>query len=404
MKVARILLSPLALISLVACGGGGSTSSTPPPTPPSVLQTGNIKMQTGVIAPPKSLAMDMIPLGAAAAAVTLDPSTVQLDMSFAASQSGAFVAGNSTIPMTTVTFNMSTVVGGVTVGSNGVSQTFQPTDLSILPGSALTGPATTLSSWGSMGLFMAQFSAGASTVINMTPRSQALTTVDEIVVRLGNPEYTLADASGNQGTLECSPHFIYNGSLYCANQNTLNNPFGNMQYILFIPASKIGRGVSFFVPNGNSVDDPIANGTDVKSSTNLNVTDPSTWVAKDPLSWAKEPGCAGLASVIDQVAGSDRTTAAWLNMAKYFQAYFIKFYAAYSTMFNMNGSLGNLGGNSAAFEIISLDDSTPMTLTGDYTLKLNYDPAGSTYTLDNGVLTLMSNPPLNFTTTVSLDS
>ena len=98
-----------------------------------------------------------------------------------------------------------------------------------------------------------------------------------------------------------------------------------------------------------------------------------------------------------------------LDLATYFQNYFIKYYMAGTTMFN--GPLGVLGGAqmSKAFIIIALNDlpnglgttPVPMALDGTSVLNMIWNDTNTTYSLNGQVLELEGNPPISFTATVS---
>jgi hypothetical protein len=143
---------------------------------------------------------------------------------------------------------------------------------------------------------------------------------------------------------------------------------------------------------------------------------PREWLAKDTTAWISDPGCAGLSAAITRFINNwpaaQGTAPTFASLAEYFQNYFIKFYAANSTMFNnpgyvdINGDLTDFGilgntGTSASFEIIALDDAEgPMSLSGNYTINLMFEPTGSSFDLTSGILDLTGTPPIQFTTSI----
>jgi hypothetical protein len=340
--------------------------------------------------------------------VTIDPSAIQFQFGMAGSQSGSLVCGY-TGSLVTVSFDVTTDVNGVTVGANGVSEMFDKTDPSII-NSTLTGPASFPAGNGTPGIFMTRFDPNGTMLINVTNDlknlSKTLPLGNEMALRFANPTEPLVDASGNTATIVMGPHFFYDNALYSDATNnltlsTIAKAAQDFQYILFVPATKIGLGSSFTVLGPNTVIDPVTSDL-VDATAGWAMTDPSTWVAKDTVAWISDGGCVGLASVIDAVAGTDRSNQAWKDLAAYFQAYFIKFYKARSTMFNNPKGILGATEHPATFEIIALDDITngPIDFDKKSTLTILHHPADSTYTLTNGTLDLSGNPPLKFSTMV----
>lgn len=400
-------LAPLALsFTLISCGGGGGGSATDPAV------NGTFKIQTGVKSAAQLVSRSRLSAGARTEGMlAIDPSSLEFDLAVRAHEGGTLVAGYSHTPDTTLEFSVSTTVDGVTVGSNGVSQTFPPTDPSIIQ-NALEGPAT-VPSGNSIGLFMTRFAASDSTVMDVVAKGDAsgLPQVDEIVLRTAGSVQPLVDADGHHGTLVTGPHFFAGGVLYSDTTGNLklNSTSGtaqNFQYIFFLPASRVGAGKSFFVASPNTVISPVTNdygaSTDPSDSSTWSYNDPSLWVPKGTTAWISDPGCAGLAAVIDSIAGTDRSAQSWMNMADYFKVFFTKFYAARSTMFQPNGILGSTY-DSATFEIVALDDSNgPMALTGQSTINLIYDPSASVCDLASGILDITGTPPISFSASVAV--
>jgi hypothetical protein len=369
----------------------------------------------------------------------INPATVELDFGIAGNQGGTLVAGYSQFPYQfvantvdahTVSFDPTAIDpnNGATIGASGVSESFLPTDPSIITPNALTGPATfnPFANEGdgtaTPGIFMARFAAAASTTMTLAPESTTLTQIDEIVLRLANPQNPLVDAFGNTASIICDPHLFYAGTRYSADDNNLsvagspggNSGVNNLQYLLFVPASMIGANANAVVFGPNTVIDPVTN--DLETPGSWTNSAPKTWLAKDTTAWINDPGCAGLSaaitSFISNWPAAQGNPPAFASLAQYFQNYFIKFYAADSTMFNNPGApdptcLGILGntGTSASFEIIALDDSRgPMSLSGNYTINLMFDPTSGSYGLAGNTLSLTGNPPVQFTTSIVSNS
>ena len=423
MKYHAALLLPLVL----CCGGngGGSTASTPPTAGTFQISTGVITSSEATLsdASLNSGRMDFQPSNPGMIA----PASVKLKFSIAAHQGGSFVAGYSGRAWRTLEFNLSTKVNGVTVGSNGVSQTFTKDDPSINPnGNNLTGDATfAYQDQQQIGLFMAQISATNSTVMSVVAKQDASRLpngIDEVVLRLGNPTDPLKDASGNTAWLVGSPHFFIGPDMYSdATANlTVATQYRvrDFQYILFMPSSKIGANASFFVTGTNTVIDPVTGdygpATDPSDASTWQYVSDDYWTIKPVAQWIDDPGCAGIVQVINTITGTSPVNYAaadptWQSLAAYFQAYFVKFYSGRSTMFQPHGTLGNLDGNgilgntstSASFEIVALDDSNgPMAINSNSTLSILYDAAKTTYAVSNGILDVSGTPPLRFVTKV----
>jgi hypothetical protein len=443
----RVLCISPVLLALVACGGGGSstvpnptattTAATPPVTP-------SFKIQTSIKSAATTPSARLNALFASPDA-SITNTDVAFGFAFEARQSGAMVVGYSAKPDWSMSFNVSTLASdGTTVlgwdgsqSSQGVSETFAISDPAIvLPAhaTALVGPTAAISypQGSDYGIFMTRFQPTGSTLLNVTSSSTTTESVDEIVVRLANPTESLVDTSGNPATLVSGPHFIYNGTLYTDSTGygsprnlslgsgaTTATPFANFQYIFFMPASKIGAGASFSVLGTNTVISPVTGDFDTTLPAPY-MTPSSTWQPKDVGTWLTDTGCAGILAVVQGVNGETLNpsvaaaslTVADLALGGYFQAFFTKFYAADSTMFNnTHGRLGNNGSLSATFEIIALDDSAgPMSLTAGATLNLVFDPTAATYDLASGtngnntvsnILNLQGNPPIKFTTSIS---
>jgi hypothetical protein len=345
---------------------------------------------------------------------SVNAAQIQLLIGIAANQGGTLVTGYSATANTTDSYNVTTTINdglnnGITLGYGGVSQIFAANDPSFLPGVGTIAGSGTVGS-NPLGLFMATFASAGTTTLAMTAATHSLSQVDEVVLRTANSVQPMT----NGGTLVTCPHVTYNGTMYTDENQSLavngqGGQFGYMQFILFAPASKIGANESYFVSGTYTVIDPVTNDTNGGPTGNLNRTDPSTWVAKDPIAWINDPGCAGLLTAINSMAGtSDQTNANWKALVSYWQAYFIKFYAGLSTMFNNNsgphgeGWLGSGSQASASFEIIALDDSKgPLQTNGNSSLGLIWDAGNTTYTLNNSVMNVVGQPPIMFTTTVS---
>jgi hypothetical protein len=422
----------LSLGSLVACSSRSGGNDAPIASP----QVPGLTLKTGFTSQSISNAM-LHSLANPAAAIA--PATLEFDFGIAGNQGGTLVAGYSQLPYQfvpntvdahTVSFDPTTIDPntGATIGANGVSESFLPTDPSIITPTALTGPATfnAYANGGdgqaTPGIFMARFAAAASTTMTLTPESTSLTQVDEVVLRLANPQNPLVDASGHTANIICDPHFFASGTRYSADDGNLSvggtatgpSGVGNIQFIFFVPSSMIGANANRVVVGPNTVIDPVTNDLVAPGSWTMNP--PKLWLAKDTTSWINDPGCAGLSAAITSFItnwpAAQGNPPAFATLATYFQNYFIKFYAANSTMFNNPGlldgtGLGILGntGTSASFEIIALDNANgPMSLSGNYTINLVFDLDSNSYDLTASTLNLAGNPPIKFTTSIVSNS
>jgi hypothetical protein len=358
----------------------------------------------------------MAPTGA----VSVNPTDLTLLFGLMTNQTGALVCGY-TGSRDSQAFDISVVTpSGATVKAGTASQTFPYTDPSIL-NNTLMGTGSIDSMPGQpFSLFMAEFSASGSTVMNMTPgfyyggvavggmSNGSLTQVDEMMIRCTQNSMAITDASGNKGTLVTSPHFVGADGMYCDLNKSLSvnglTSFAPIGYFMFMPASKIGIGANFFV-TGAGVVDPVANGADYDKTGNP--TNPATWTLKDPLAWINDPKCAGLLAVANQVVASNPSTNL-LAVATYFESYFAKFDAAQSALFD--SVTGNLVGDDGliSFSIIALDDlpngagttPVPMPLNNHSTIDLVWDATNTAYALNSGVLDLEGAPPIQFATAV----
>jgi hypothetical protein len=330
---------------------------------------------------------------------------VQFNFGLAANQGRTLVVSNSGAD-TTQEYFVSTVINGQTVGSNGVSETFDANNLSVINSVGMTGPGSINLGSQTPGVFMARFGPNVSTTMTMSAANTTLTSMDEMMLRLANPEYPLSDGATGTANIVTAPHLYYNGKLYAPRVDTADHvqihpenltvdatahSLMDMQYIFFVPSSKIGINNSYFVQGGTVQGTPAG----TFDYNNLGVYDPtgltdSEWMTKSP----------GLSAAIDYFVanGAPMTRDA---MIAYFRTFFAKFMG--TTMFGSLHTLGNTS-NPSPFEIIAMD-STP--LSGSSVLNLTYDADNSSFNYDPNTdsmnITGVSSgaPPIKFTTTVT---
>ncbi len=376
--------------------------------------SGTFKIRTGMVSSSATLR------GLKEPSVLIQPDVLQFNVGIPATQGGTLMASTSS-GTTVQQFYLSTLApDGKTIwGYGGPSESFLPTDASVVNAhGGFTGGSIDLGAAGMTapgpGVFMARFGLGVTTEMSVKAQlqTQMLTQVDEIVLRLANPEYPLKDAAAGTANVVTAPHFHYsngatttlfapetslpNGQRLFAENLTANgtaHALVDMQYLFFVPASKIGAGQSCFVFGGTSI-------VGTTTYANLGVFDPTglsvaDWIKKSP----------GLAKALDQFAGSDRTTQRWLGLAAYFNAYITKFMGYGSSIYfsPVTHTLG-ITNYPSPFEIIALDDANgPMSLAGFATLNLSYnpDPLGTRYTLSGTTLDVSGTPPIKFYTSVS---
>ncbi|GEM_PF-2696483 len=365
-------------------------------------------------------------LGAAAGSVVMGlqaptvmpASTLRFEVGIPATEGGTFTVSNTnTANIQYVALTTLASDGQTLLGKDGVSETFLATDPAVLNiHSGFTSGSLDLAEMGMSApgpsVFMARFGAGATMDITAQLRAQStpVTSVNEMVLRLGNPEYSLKDSGSGKANVVTGPHFIDSstGTLYSPltttpdrtvlhtenlTANGQDYAFLGMGYIFFVPASKIGQGQSCYVFGGSNASGEV-------DYTKLGMYDPtglsvSEWILRSP----------GLAKALDQFAGSDRTTTRWTNLATYFKGYVEKFMGTEPPI-HFSPTSRSLGtkGYASPFEIIALDDTNGLlSLDGNATLNLKVDlnATGLTYTLDGGKLNVAGTPPLRFMTTVT---
>lgn len=424
-----------AFLTLIACGGGGNASQ---PTT-GVTQSFSIKCTSSPQAPKMTASSDMIEGLAAPAvsqAVVVNPLDVDFTIGFMGNSNAVITASDSDQNFV-LSFGVSTVKDGVTLGYKGVSETLSSTDPSIpnIDNWRLSPGQTASIDWakagvntatGDPGFFNCKFSSTTGTALKVTT-ANGLTSAKQlnefVISMVPFNSLPLKTASGETGGFVSAPRF-FTGNPYTM-YSDVSGPNGTsnlhvttatstelvykIQSILFIPKSKLPAVVqntfTSAIVQYPSVVNPVKN--DAPSgyvSGAYTPTDPTTWTLVDAATWNSNPNNAGILQVVDILCGTDRTTQSWLNTALYFQNYFAKFYRAQSTKFNtpdVNGLFTmNVG---ASFEIVVFDDVTsgPLLLNGTSTLNLNFDAANTTYSIDNSIMTVTGNPPIKFDTSVT---
>ncbi len=346
-------------------------------------------------------------------------STTVLQFAFGmkGAQSGALVAGNSKDTTDSVINYRVNLKGpnGELWGDTGVSQPFSLPNPHVLSADSTPRVVTP-----QVGTFVVTTETTSPLpLILKTGESNPITSVNEIVMRLGSDE----GFGSSDLTYISSPHFVYTTEAGVA--ITYSNPGNNLmvngqklkdlEYFLFVPASVVGVGFNYIASGDHMVANPVLNDEVNNQGSFVNPTSAWTlnpnWITDDVDNFA-------LFAMIDKLAGTDSSTrhasSRWNSLAQYFQRYFAKFYRAGSTMFNIHdntlndygpipGGLGNNGHSS--FLLIALDDSQgPIELGSQATISVSYDPSGSKFTLTNGVMDVTGAssgaPPLKFLTKV----
>ena len=352
-------------------------------------------------------------------------------------QSGNIVASNSSDTLqgntsnTTITYKVYTSPdGGTTLwGGNGHMQTFTTSDpnLKLETGTQLGIPL----SWPNFadgengmltgpGAFMVTFSPTDSTQLVVVPTENPanITSIDEIVLRMY--AYTMQfdsdgviGAGGNGitgGSVIVQPHFLYDdGSgvkpYYCGQNLTVNgsqSAFSDVQYIAFLPSSVVGEGFNYLLTSGSdgTVSNPVL-GDEMElipGSTNSSqfVNEPSTWTINE--NWINLPGNDGLFTMIDSIAGTDRTQDSWKNKAIYFRNFFAKYYKALCMMF-YSGSPAHW-----SVQIIALNPDSQgrsaLDISNGESLQVVYDNSEAFFALNGDTLELTASPALKFEATV----
>jgi hypothetical protein len=325
------------------------------------------------------------------------------------SQSGTMVAGYSgSEDFSYVGFRLSAIArdGETLLGWEGEPERFVLPDPSIhvYEGSFPAGTEV----W-SPEAFIARFTPTGSTSLIASrddSSSSSLEYIDEVVFRVSSNGLAVVDSAGNQipGVIvDTAPHFVVddgtNLARYSEQDATLtvaggSLEFTNLEYIVFVPASKVGANFNWFVQYENAVRNPILDDSIDSSEWEL---DP-TWIDDSSAN-------AGLFAMIDEITGitdpADRAQdSTWLELAQYFQRVFAKFYVARSTMFNINGLLGS-SNTGSSFQVIALDDAGgPIPLGEDAVLGITYKIDRAELTESEGVLDLVAEPILEFSTAV----
>lgn len=393
----------MVLTFALACGGGGGSTTSGTPNTPST-GTG-FTLKTGVKG--SSASGIVVAGGAKAALATQVPaSSLRFNFGLAANQGGTLIVGHSG-NSATQEYLVSANINGAEVGSNGVSETFATSDLSMIDNAGMTGPGTINLGSATPGVFLARFGASSSTTMTMTTNQTVnLASVDEICLRLANSEYPLTDGASGSARIVTVAHLYYNNALYAPNIqdpynqsgpalwnenltcNGVANSLQDMQYIFFVPSSRIGPGKSYFVAGGTPI-------LGTLTYSNLGVADPAAY----PVDADWMTASPGLQAAITYFAGAS-SGSAYDVLVTYFRSYFIKMTAAGSVHFGSLHTLGNTN-NPSPFEIIALDE---MPLNGTSVLNLQFDPTGSQFN-DAGTnpdsMDIAGIPPLKFVTTIT---
>lgn len=318
-------------------------------------------------------------------------STVSLAFGVKAGQSGAFTAGFSGSPDEVMPLHVNKVdelgnlVGEAAGRFDLEGESFvlpHPSVESDLPdGTILTG---------AIGSLIVRFGANVEDQINLqknpfkttASNGTILDRVDEFVARLGG-EF----GEGVAAWLRAGLHVIVEDesgetTTYDGPRLTVNGSDGSFDYILMVPASKVGAGFSYLM-GGNG------------QSTFRNPTTSSGDLGDD---WfTDDAGNAGLFEMIDTIVGttpaSRRDSEEWMDLADYFRS-FVRRY-------QRGGAWPMDDGDRQVLDftmlVIALDDSQgALPVESDEGIWIQHVWSDTVATVTDGTLDLSGTKPLNF--------